>query len=132
MACHDTIGDYLTIIRNASAAGKAVCSTQWSRMRAEIARILRDEGYIAQFAEKTEKPGQRKIELTLKYVNGVPAITGIDRHSSPGCRLYYDTQSIPRVLGGLGISIITTSKGVMKDNEARRQKVGGELLAKVW
>lgn len=132
MACHDTIGDFLTVIRNASAAGKAVCSTQWSRMRAEIARILKDEGYIAQFEEKTESTGKRTLLLTLKYVDGVPAIRGIERHSSPGCRLYYDCLSIPRVLGGLGVAIVTTSKGVMKDNEARRQKVGGELLAKVW
>ncbi len=132
MACHDTLGDFLTVIRNASSAGKATCRAQWSRMRAQVARILCNEGYIASIAEKEEGPGRRFLELTLKYVNTVPAITGIQRHSSPGCRSYYRSEKIPHVLGGLGICIVSTSKGIMKDNDARQQKLGGELLAKIW
>ena len=122
----------MTILRNASTASKGTCVAQWSRMRSEIARILKEEGYISAFKEIDVAPAKKQIEVTLKYVDGVPAITGIERHSRPGCRLYYGTQDIPRVLGGLGISILTTSKGLMKDSEARRQQVGGELIARVW
>lgn len=132
MASHDTIGDFLTIIRNASAAKKATCIAQWSHMRESIARILCDEGFVSSFKLSDQGPGKKAIELTLKYVEGVAALTGLQRHSRPGCRLYCGSLSIPRVLGGLGIAIITTSKGVMKDADARRQKLGGELIAKVW
>jgi len=132
MSAHDTIGDFLTIIRNAMRAEKETCKAQWSRQRAEIARILKDEGYVADVKETANEAGLRELTVKLKYVEGAPAITGLQRHSSPGRRLYYGHQEIPRVLGGLGLAILTTSKGLLKDAEARRQKVGGELLCKDW
>jgi small subunit ribosomal protein S8 len=132
MSAHDPLGDFLTILRNATSAQKDTCASQWSRIRAEIARILKDEGYITNFQEIPSAAGHRQIVVTLKYVDGAPAITGIQRHSRPGRRLYYGHTEIPRVLGGLGVAILTTSKGLLKDAEARRQKVGGELLCKVW
>jgi small subunit ribosomal protein S8 len=132
MAVHDTIGDFLTIIRNGSAARKDVCVTQHSKMRAAIAAILKQEGYIRDFSEGTDQRGFKTLELTLKFVGDKPAITGIERHSKPGRRLYYGVNEIPRVLGGLGVAILTTSKGVVRARDAREYGVGGELLCKVW
>jgi len=102
MAVHDTIGDFLTTIRNGSSARKDVCITQHSKMRASIAAILKQEGYIRDFTEGTDKRGFKTLELTLKFVENTPAITGIERHSKPGRRLYFGATEIPRVLGGLG------------------------------
>ena len=132
MAVHDTIGDFLTIIRNASKARKESCTTQGSKMRTAIASILKDEGFINDFSEGEDTRGFKTIILTLKYVEDTPAITGIERHSTPGRRLYYGARDIPRVLGGLGVAILTTSKGVMRARDAREAGVGGELVAKVW
>ena len=126
-----TVGDFLTSIRNASQANKAVITVQWSRLREGVAKILVDAGYVAS-ARKAEREGLPVLELTLKYVAGVPAITSIERISTPGRRVYAGYSSVPKVIGGMGVSILTTSRGVMTDAEARRQKVGGELLAKVW
>lgn len=130
MATHDSIGDFLTIVRNASRAGKESCTAQWSKIREGIVSILKDEGYIAGY----EITGDVKkvITITMKYVDGVPAITGISRESTPGCRQYYEYRSIPRVLNGMGVSILTTSKGVLKDSDCRAKKAGGEILCKVW
>ncbi|MEY4132039.1 MAG: ribosomal protein [Verrucomicrobiota bacterium] len=130
-ASTDTVGDFLTSIRNASQANKAVITVQWSRLREGVAKILVDAGYVAS-ARKAEREGLPVLELTLKYVAGVPAITSIERVSTPGRRVYAGYSSVPKVIGGMGVSILTTSRGVMTDAEARRQKVGGELLAKVW
>jgi small subunit ribosomal protein S8 len=130
-ASTDTIGDFLTSIRNASQANKASITVQWSRLREGVAKILVDAGYVAS-ARKAEREGLPVLELTLKYVAGVPAITSIERVSTPGRRIYAGYSSVPKVIGGMGVSILTTSRGVMTDAEARRQKVGGELLAKVW
>ena len=130
-ASTDTIGDFLTSIRNASQAQKAVITVQWSRLREGVAKILVDAGYVAS-ARKAEREGLPVLELSLKYVAGVPAITSIERVSTPGRRVYAGYSSVPKVIGGMGVSILTTSRGVMTDAEARRQKVGGELLAKVW
>ena len=130
-ASTDTIGDFLTSIRNASQAQKAVITVQWSRLREGVAKILVDAGYVAA-ARKAEREGLPVLELSLKYVAGVPAITSIERVSTPGRRVYAGYTSVPKVIGGMGVSILTTSRGVMTDAEARRQKVGGELLAKVW
>jgi len=124
-ASTDTVGDFLTSIRNASQANKAVIIVQWSRLREGVAKILVDAGYVA-------SEGLPVLELSLKYVAGVPAITSIERVSTPGRRVYAGYSSVPKVIGGMGVSILTTSRGVMTDAEARRQKVGGELLAKVW
>lgn len=132
MAVHDTIGDFLTIIRNASAARKDVAVTQHSKMRLALLKILQDEGYIAGYSEGEDKKGFKTLEIKLKYVGSTPAITGIERHSTPGRRLYYGVREIPRVLGGLGVAILTTSKGVMRAREARENGVGGELVCKVW
>ena len=131
MATHDSIGDFLTIVRNASTAGKDTCTAQWSKIREGIAAILKDEGYIASFEVSGEK-AQKVITINLKYMGGVSALTGITRVSTPGCRMYYEYRNIPRVLNGMGISILTTSKGVLKDADCRAQKVGGEILCKVW
>jgi len=130
-ASTDTVGDFLTSIRNASQANKAVITVQWSRLREGVAKILVDAGYVAS-ARKAEREGLPVLELPLKYVAGVPAITSIERVSTPGRRVYAGYTSVPKVIGGMGVSILTTSRGVMTDAEARRQKVGGELLAKVW
>lgn len=132
MAVHDTIGDFLTIIRNGSAARKERCVTQHSKMRVAIAAILKQEGYIRDFKEGQDARGFKTIELYLKFVGNTPAITGIERHSTPGRRLYYGCKEIPRVLGGMGLAILTTSKGVMRARDAREAGVGGELLCKVW
>jgi len=131
MATHDSIGDFLTIIRNANASGKDICKAQWSKIREGIASILKDEGYISSFEVSGEK-AQKVITINLKYLGGVSALTGITRVSTPGCRSYYEYRSIPRVLNGMGISILTTSKGVLKDSDCRSKKVGGEILCKVW
>ena len=130
-ASTDTVGDFLTSIRNASQANKAVITVQWSRLREGVAKILVDAGYVAS-ARKAEREGLPVLELSLKYVAGVPAITSIERVSTPGRRVYAGYSSVPKVIGGMGVSILTTSRGVKTDAEARRQKVGGELLAKVW
>jgi len=132
MAVHDTIGDFLTIIRNASMAQKASCTSQHSKMRTSIASILKDEGYIHDFSEGQDEKGFKTLTLKLKFAGMTPAITGIERHSTPGRRLYYGCKDIPRVLGGLGVAILTTSKGVMRARDAREAGVGGELIAKVW
>lgn len=132
MAVHDTIGDFLTIIRNASMARKDVCVAQHSKMRAAIAQILKQEGYITDFAEGKDDRGFKTLEINLKFVDDVPAINGLERHSKPGRRLYYGVNDIPRVLGGLGVAILTTSKGVIRAREARNLGVGGELICKVW
>ncbi len=130
-ASTDTIGDFLTSIRNASQANKGTVTVQWSRLREGIARILTEAGYVSG-SRKAEADGLPVLEITLKYVAGVPAITSIERVSKPGRRIYAGYTAVPSVIGGMGVSILTTSRGVMTDAEARRQKVGGELLAKVW
>lgn len=132
MAAHDTIGDFLTIIRNANRAGKSSARTRFSKVKSGIAEILKAEGYISDYTVVEEGPGHKFIEMTMKYVNAQPAIVGIERYSKPGCRIYAKYNEVPKVLGGLGISILTTSRGILKDRDARRQKLGGEVLCKVW
>ncbi|MGJ8649360.1 MAG: 30S ribosomal protein S8 [Opitutaceae bacterium] len=132
MAVHDTIGDFITIIRNASMARKGSCTASFSKMRLAIASILKTEGYISDYSEGQCAKGFKTITVQLKYVGGTPAITGIQRHSTPGCRLYYGCKEIPRVLNGLGVAILTTSKGVIRARDAREKGVGGELVCKVW
>ena len=128
----DPIADFLTQIRNAFKAGKESCQVQHSKMKREIARILKEGGYIKDF-ESVEAPGNKKyLKVELKYVNGESAITAIERYSRPGRRLYFAANEIPKVLGGLGAGIVTTSRGLMTDQEARQQNVGGELVCKIW
>ncbi|MDB6127594.1 MAG: ribosomal protein [Verrucomicrobia bacterium] len=128
----DPISDFLTRLRNASKAGLTECVSPHSKLRASIAAILKSEGYVADYQDGTDADGHKTIVVAMKYVSGSPAITGIVRVSSPGRRLYYSYSDIPRVLNGLGISILSTSKGLLKDQDCRRQKAGGELLCNVW
>jgi small subunit ribosomal protein S8 len=128
----DPIADMLTRVRNAASARHAKVDMPTSRLKVEIARILKEEGYIANF--KTAEEGKRGfLTVFLKYgPRGERVITNIERVSRPGCRVYVSKADIPRVLGGLGINILTTSHGVMTGKEARKQGYGGELLCNVY
>jgi len=127
----DPISDFLTRLRNAGRAGLQVVKLPHSKIKAEIARVLKKEGYINDFS--VESSGVRKqITVSTKFVNGKFAITGLKRVSKPGLRRYVGAGEIPRVLGGAGISILSTPRGVLSGREARRQNLGGELLALVY
>jgi small subunit ribosomal protein S8 len=132
MSVHDTIGDFITVIRNAGQAGKSSCSYPYSNLRAGIAKILKDRGFVLDCQESDSINGFKSLVLELKYVSGKSAIKGISRISKPGRRSYCGYRDIPQVLGGLGISIISTPKGVVDDKTARQEKLGGELLCSVW
>jgi len=128
----DSIGDMLTRIRNANSALKPDVLVPYSRLKAEIAKVLKRQGYIADFyAEKLEN-GRQVLKIQLKIIGKERAIIGIKRISRPGLRRYVGSQDVPRVLGGMGISILTTSRGIMTGHEAKKANVGGELLAYVW
>jgi small subunit ribosomal protein S8 len=128
----DPISDFLTRLRNASKAKLAETSSPHSNLRQAIAAILKSEGYVADYRDSVDADGHKTLVVVLKYVDGAAAITGITRVSTPGRRLYLGYSDIPRVLNGLGISIISTSKGLMKDADCRRNKAGGELICNVW
>jgi small subunit ribosomal protein S8 len=122
----------LTRIRNANSALKPDVLVPYSRLKAEIAKVLKRQGYIADFyAEKLEN-GRQVLKIQLKIIGKERAIIGIKRISRPGLRRYVGSQDVPRVLGGMGISILTTSRGIMTGHEAKKANVGGELLAYVW
>lgn len=128
----DPIADMLTRIRNGLKAKFPKVDVPASKLKLEIARILKDEGYILNY-KIVDEGSHKAIRVYLKYSEtGQPAITNLERVSKPGCRVYVGCREIPKVLGGLGISILTTPKGVMTGKEARRQNVGGELLCKVY
>ena len=132
MQITDPIADMLTRIRNANASKHESVSVPASKIKVEIARILLDEGYISSY-EVIEDNKQGMINITLKYgANKQKVITGLKRVSKPGLRIYASCEELPRVLKGLGIAIISTSKGIMTDKEARRNNVGGEVLAFIW
>jgi small subunit ribosomal protein S8 len=128
----DPIADMLTRVRNAIRARHPKVDVPSSKLKVEIARILKEEGYIANF--KVAEEGVKKtIKIYLKYgPDNEPIISSIERVSRPGCRVYVGRQEIPRVLGGLGINILTTARGVMTGRDAHREKVGGEILCRVW
>jgi small subunit ribosomal protein S8 len=126
----DPISDLLTRLRNATRARKTELLVPYSRMKADMVAILKKEGYITDFEVKSE--GRPQLRIVNKFANKTPAITGLKRVSRPGLRRYVGATEIPRVLGGMGISILSTPRGVLSGREARRQKVGGELLAFVW
>jgi len=128
----DPISDFLTHLRNASKAGLAVCVSPHSQLKESLANILKSEGYVRDVAAGTDERGHKTVIVTMKYVDSAPVITGLKRSSTPGRRLYSGYSEIPRVLNGLGIAIISTSKGLMKDQDARRNKLGGELVCTVW
>ncbi len=128
----DPIGDMLTRIRNASSARHEKCLVPKSRLKVRIAEVLKEEGFIKDFVVHQDGV-QGAITILLKYSGDrEPAISDITRVSTPGLRRYVANDSIPRVLNGMGIAIISTSKGVLVDREARKQKVGGELICTVW
>ena len=129
----DPIVDMLTRVRNALIARHAKVDVPASRLKNEIARILREEGYILNY-KLTEEGSKRFIRLYLKYytASNVPVISRIERVSRPGCRVYVGSKEIPRILGGLGINILTTPKGVMTGATARKEGVGGEVLCQIW
>ncbi len=128
----DPIADMLTRVRNAIRARHPKVDVPASKVKAEIARILKEEGYIANY--KVAEEGVKKvIKIYLKYgTDNAPVITGIERVSRPGCRNYAGKNEIPQVQGGLGISILTTARGVMTGRTARKESVGGEIMCRVW
>lgn len=128
---NDPIADMLTRIRNAIMAHHDGVQVPASRIKLAIAKILKDEGFIADYTVLKGKP-ERIIKISLKYINGRPAIAGLERASKPGLRLYVGGHEIPRVYGGLGITVLSTSKGVMIGEEAWRKNIGGELLCYIW
>ena len=132
MVVNDPIADMLTRIRNAQIAKHDVVVLPASNTKKAIAKILLAEGYVKSVDFIDEAP-QGSIKITLKYVNGKqPVIAGLKRISKPGLRVYARHEELPKVLGGLGIAIISTSKGLMTDKEARKQMIGGEVLAYIW
>ena len=132
MQITDTIADMLTRIRNASSARHETVDIPASNMKKSIAQILVDEGYVKSY-QVIEDGKQGVIRMTLKYVDGkTPVISGLRRVSKPGLRIYSNCEDMPRVMRGLGIAIVSTSKGVMTDKRARKENVGGEVLAFIW
>ena len=133
MSLTDPIADMLTRIRNASSARHEKCLVPASRLKIRIAEVLREEGFIKDFVLHKDEAKQGAITILLKYSpDREPAINDIKRVSRPGLRRYVATDAIPRILNGMGIAILSPSKGVMADREARKQKVGGELICTVW
>src|SRR5260370_2051821 len=126
----DPIADFLARVRNGTRAQKTEMFVPYSKMKAEIARILKDEGYISEYSIDTSAAHPR-IKITNKLANRTSAIAGLRRVSRPGLRRYVGADEIPRVLGGMGLAILSTSRGVVSGREARKQKLGGELLAYV-
>jgi small subunit ribosomal protein S8 len=137
MSVNDPIADMLTRIRNAMMANKAEVSMPVSKLKVEVARILKEEGFVSDYeVVENDSPSKRMLKVQLKYVGERrerrPVITGIQRVSRPGCRVYTRKQDIPWVLSGLGVAILSTPKGVMTGQRARKLNVGGEILCKVW
>ena len=132
MSMQDPIADMLTRIRNALGRKKTKVSTPASRLRARVLEVLKSEGYIRDYSQVDYDNGKSEIEIELKYYEGQPVIREIARVSKPGRRVYVSVKSIPHVANGLGISILSTPKGVMTDHEAREQNVGGEILCQIF
>jgi small subunit ribosomal protein S8 len=126
----DPISDFLTRFKNAARAGNEEFTAPYSKIKADIAEILKQEGYLWKYEVVT---GERtELKVSPKFVDGRPVLTDLKRVSKPGRRQYVGSQDIPRVLSGLGISILSTSKGIMSGASAKRQKLGGEILANIW
>lgn len=132
MALNDPIGDMLTRIRNAQARGKSSVSTPASKLRAWVLDVLVSEGYIRSYERKDTENGQGELVISLKYYEGEPVIRDLKRVSKPGRRVYMSVKDIPQVRNGLGVSIVSTPKGVMSDAAARSANVGGEVLCTVF
>jgi small subunit ribosomal protein S8 len=133
MAANDTIADMLTRIRNANLARHQTTEVPSTKMTRSIAKVLQEEGFIAEFSEK-EEGTKKSLVIALKYKgkNRRPIINTLKRVSKPGLRVYSNRKELPRVLGGIGIAIISTSSGIMTDRDARRQGLGGEVLCYIW
>jgi small subunit ribosomal protein S8 len=134
MTMTDPIADMLTRIRNGSVAAQDTVRMPSSKLKESLAAILRQEGYIADFrvSEDPSRPG-RTLEIVMKYTpDRVPTISGLRRVSKPGLRVYTKADHVPRVLGGMGVAILSTNQGLLTDREARERKVGGEILCQVW
>jgi small subunit ribosomal protein S8 len=127
MTMTDPIADMLTRIRNGQKARKVSVAMPGSATKEAIARVLRDEGYIADYASESDGP-KKTLTIELKYFEGAPVIERIERASRPGLRIYRGGEGLPKVLGGLGVAIVSTSAGVMSDREAREKGIGGEVL----
>ena len=127
----DTISDMLTRIRNANAMKHATVDMPASKIKQEVLELLKKEGYIVN-VQRVKGEVQDTLRVTLKYLQDTRVVKGLKRISKPGLRVYAKNSEIPKVLNGLGIAVISTSNGVMTDREARKQKVGGEILAYVW
>ena len=132
MAFVDPIGDMITRIRNAQMRKLNNVKVPSSKFRAKILDVLKKEGYIADYKIINDEKNKGNLSVDLKYNNGLPVIKAINRVSKPGRRIYAKASSIPRIQNGLGLAIVSTSKGIMTDNEARTQKVGGEIICKVF
>ncbi|HKR20026.1 MAG TPA: 30S ribosomal protein S8 [Stellaceae bacterium] len=128
----DPLGDLLARIRNAQQARKATVQSPASKIRANVLEVLQREGYIRGYSREEVRPGVAELTIELKYVDGEPVIREITRISKPGRRVYSRISDLPRVYNGLGISILSTPKGVMSDNEARAANLGGEVLCRVF
>ena len=129
---NDPIGDMLTRIRNAQMRGKSVVTTPASKLRAWVLDVLADEGYIRGYDSGSDDRGHPTLDISLKYYEGAPVIRELKRVSKPGRRVYMGVQDIPQVRQGLGVSIVSTPKGVMSDAKARAANVGGEVLCQVF
>ena len=127
----DPITDMLNQIRNAQAVGKAEILIPMSKIKNEIATILSKEGFLGE-VKKSVKGGHKALKIVLKYDNELPAISGLNRVSKPGQRIYERTIELKKVHGGYGISVVSTSKGLMTNKEAKKQKLGGEIICQVW
>jgi small subunit ribosomal protein S8 len=132
MSLSDPLGDMLTRIRNAQRARHTSCVAPASKLRANVLDVLKREGYIRGFAAEELRPGVAQLRIELKYAEGEPVIKEIHRVSTPGRRVYSKIRELPRVYAGLGVSILSTPRGVMSDSEARAANVGGEVLCRVF
>jgi small subunit ribosomal protein S8 len=128
----DPLGDMLTRIRNGQSARKTVVSSPSSRFRTNVLEVLKREGYIRNYSSVDVRPGIQELKIELKYHDGMPVISEIQRISRPGRRVYYGIRDLPRVYNGLGIAILSTPRGVLSDSEARTANVGGEVLCHVF
>jgi small subunit ribosomal protein S8 len=131
----DPLADFLTTIRNAARASKSEIRVPWSRMRSDVAHILKNEGYVTEVekvSDKDAKAGKPELRVKLRGAGKTRAITQITRISKPGRRQYVGSQEIPRVLGGMGIAVVSTPRGVMAGHQAKKQNLGGELLLTVY
>ena len=132
MSMSDTLGDMLTRIRNGQTTNKKVVDAPASRFRKNVLEVLKREGFIRNYEGKETKPGINFFEIELKYYNGKPVITEIKRVSKPGRRVYSSIKNLQKTYNGLGISILSTPRGVMSDDEARKANVGGEVLCTIY